>query len=178
MTAQEENWHKLGLRFIQASGTLESGLMIIGEAGGYEEMIQGKPFVGRSGKLLDKMLEYIDIKRENTYITNIVKIHPQNNRTPTSEELSSWLPLLHEEIYNKAPNVIMTLGNSPSKTLISSELGITKLRGKSYPYEHDNYTIQIVPTYHPSYLLRKSGDKIINQQVKEDLKLVQELLNK
>lgn len=166
------------VKFIPASGTCESGLMVIGEAPGAEEDAQGKPFVGRSGKLLDKMLAFIGLNREIVYVTNIVKVRPDENRKPTLEEILSWSALLMFEVETEKPKVIMTVGNSATQAILGTEEGITKLRGKSFQvFQGAKYGCVLVPTYHPSYLLRKSGHKETNEQVKEDLKLVKSLLN-
>jgi len=186
------------VKFVPASGKCTSGLMVVGEAPGETEDKEGRPFCGRAGKLLDKMLDYIGLNRENVYVTNIVKVRPTQlplditssiysnvtmiklqNRTPTDEELESWkLPLL-KELNETQPKVILALGNCASKVLLQATDGITKLRGKAYPLKLEVYfwKVCVIPTYHPAYLLRKSGDKIINAQVKEDLKLVQKILN-
>jgi len=178
------------VKFVPAGGKCTSGLVVVGEAPGEEEDKQGRPFVGRAGKLLDKMLEYIGLNRENVYVTNVCKVRPTKiqiplsdklfNRTPTDEELESWrLPLLRE-IYEINPTVILALGNCAAHTLLKTTEGITELRGKIRRLdlrEIGKGEGTVVATYHPAYLLRKSGDKETNEQVKKDLKLVQKLLN-
>lgn len=182
------------VKFIPASGKCESGLCIVGEAGGETEDREGRPFCGRAGKLLDKMLDHIGLNRENVYVTNVVKIRPTQlpldttsgiysnitmikfqNRTPTDEELESWKPLLIKEIKEIKPKVILALGACATKTLLGEKFtNMTTVRGNVFTLKNG---IKVVPSWHPAYLLRKSGDKIINEQVKNDLKLVQKLLN-
>ncbi len=160
------------VKFISPSGICSSGLVCVGEAGGYNESLEGKPFVGRAGQLLNKMLNYIGLTRENTYVTNVVKIGL--NRTPTDEELLSWKPLLIKEIKEVKPKVILALGRCAAQTILNTQESISKLRGKIFTLKNG---MKVVPMFHPAFLLRSSGDKKIDAQVKSDLKLVQKLLN-
>lgn len=155
---------------IMGNGYVDSPLMIIGEAPGEEEEKCGAPFVGRSGKLLDRILEQNGIARNNVYVTNIVKCRPPDNRDPKAEEVDLYLPYLLRQIYIVQPQVIITLGNFSSRALLNKEEGITTLRGHSYPrafmvppLEDDlgftRYETQIRPTVHPAAALR-SGDML------------------
>lgn len=164
------------LKFIPASGRCEHGLMVIGEAPGAEEDAQGKPFVGRSGKLLDKLLYHMGFEREDVYVTNIVKVRPDNNRAPLPEERASWRPLLIKEILEVKPKVIMTVGATASQCLLEDMTPITQMRGNLF--WRGDLKAFVIPTYHPSYLLRKAGDKKTNDEMKLDLNLVKKTLNK
>src|SRR5437868_2769443 len=139
------------VKFVPACGTGKIPLVIVGQCPGREEMEQGKPFVGRSGKLLTKMLEYIGINREDITITNLIKVHPEGNRNPTNEEAVSWLPSLMEELEELKPKVILTLGSYASKILLGSDIPISKLRGKSYKFAFGSSPdglADVVPTFH------------------------------
>jgi DNA polymerase len=131
-------------------------IMIIGEAPGQEEDIQGKPFVGRSGQLLDAMLRAIKLNREDLYITNIVPWRPPNNRTPTTEETELMLPYLTEHITLVKPAVLLLLGGTVTRALLQDDsTPMCQLTGKWYRY----LDIKTIATYHPSYLLRSPGKK-------------------
>ena len=141
-----------------------SDLMFIGEGPGAEEDKQGLPFVGRSGKLLDKlMLEELGITRERVYIANVVKCRPPNNRDPLPDEIEACRPFLEAQLELIAPKVVVTLGNFAGKLLLRSKDGITKLRGRSYPFA----TGVLVPTVHPAYVLRGGGEPMA--QMRADL---------
>lgn len=132
-------------------GNPNAQLMFIGEGPGREEDILGKPFVGRSGKLLDKIMELAQLKRTDVFISNIVKCRPPNNRKPLPIESKTCENLLlSKQIKIIRPNVICTLGSSALETLIKQEVKITKMRGKAIAYND----ITILPTYHPAYILR------------------------
>jgi len=137
---------------IFGEGNPDAKLMFIGEAPGRDEDIQGRPFVGRSGKLLDRSLEAVGIKRTDVYITNIVKCRPPNNRTPTEIESSICKKLLlSKQIKIIRPHVICTLGAASLKGLLEKEnIKITQMRGTTI--DLDGYLV--VPTYHPAYILR------------------------
>ena len=132
-------------------GPVPADLMFVGEGPGADEDDQGRPFVGRAGRLLDQILEAAGMPRETVYITNVVKSRPPNNRVPHQDEIDACWPYLDAEIRYVAPKVIVTLGNVPTKQLLKSSAGITKVRGQWFDYRDG---IQIVPMFHPSYLLR------------------------
>ena len=125
-------------------------IMFIGEGPGADEDTQGEPFVGRAGRLLTKMISAIGIERDDVYITNIVKCRPPDNRNPNPAEISCCLPIIKQQIEILNPKLIVTLGNIPTKTLIPDVPGITKSHGEIRHYE--KWTV--LPTFHPSYLLR------------------------
>ncbi|MHB1679198.1 MAG: uracil-DNA glycosylase [bacterium] len=161
-------------------GSSDSELMFIGEAPGADEDKTGKPFVGRAGQLLTKIIESINLKRENVYIANIVKCRPPENRNPEQDEISNCSLFLKEQINIVEPKIICTLGKF-STMFIFNEINnidggknfefekIGSHRGKIYNYKG----IKVIPTYHPSYLLRNPSAK---KDVWEDMKLIRSLL--
>jgi DNA polymerase len=146
-------------------GDPNAELMFIGEAPGAEEDRQGRPFVGRAGKLLTRIIESIGLKREDVYIGNILKCRPPSNRNPLPEEIERCLPYLMEQIGMIRPGVICTLGKFASQTLLSSKTPISRLRGEF----HDFHGIKLMPTYHPAFLLRNPSAK---KEVWEDMKKI------
>ena len=143
-------------------------IMFIGEGPGADEDSMGKPFVGRAGRLLTKMISSIGIERDDVYITNIVKCRPPENRNPTPAEISCCLPIIKKQIEILNPKLIVTLGNIPTKTFITDAHGITKAHGKIKHYE--KWTL--LPTFHPSYLLR---NRSAMPKAWEDFKIIAEL---
>jgi DNA polymerase len=136
-------------------GDPDADLMFIGEGPGAEEDKQGLPFVGRSGQLLDKLMaEEIGIVRSQCYIANVVKCRPPGNRDPEPDEIETCRPYLEEQLALIAPKVVVTLGKFSSQLLLESKIGITKLRGQSYPYKGG----VLIPTLHPAYALRGGGE--------------------
>ena len=151
-------------------GDLNADLMFIGEAPGATEDRLGKPFVGRSGELLTKMIENVlHIKREEVYITNIVKCRPNDNREPSPTEAHTCQPFLLKQIELIKPKIIVALGATAYHYLTGDETNISKVRGTVH--KQDAYTL--IPTYHPSYLLRNPSAK---KDVFEDLKMIKELM--
>ncbi len=145
-------------------GDPASDLMFIGEGPGAEEDKQGLPFVGRSGQLLDRLMaEEMGLTRDRVYIANVVKCRPPNNRDPLPAEIESCRPFLEAQLELIAPKVVVTLGNFAGKLLLRSKDGITKLRGRSYPFA----TGVLVPTVHPAYVLRGGGEPMA--QMRADL---------
>lgn len=132
-------------------GDPEAKVMFIGEGPGEGEDLSGRPFVGRAGLLLDKILESAGIDRSSVYITNIVKCRPPENRVPASEEAAACTPWLLRQIELISPQVIVTLGNVPAQFFLNSNQGISKLRGRWFSWRSG---IEIFPMYHPAYLLR------------------------
>lgn len=160
-----------GLKFratqlVFADGNPEAEIMLIGEAPGAEEDRQGKPFVGRSGQLLDRMLAAIGLDRTRVYIANTVPWRPPGNRAPTPEELALCLPFLHRQVELVAPRLVMTLGGPAMQTVFSTSNGIIKMRGKWSGVSIGNHTTDAIPTLHPAYLLRNPAAK---QQAWHDL---------
>lgn len=145
-------------------------VLVVGEGPGAEEDKQGLPFVGASGKLLDKMLAAIGLSREtNCYIANVVKCRPPNNREPTPDERTRCLPYLQRQIELLAPKAILCAGRTAVQALLGTTEGINRLRGKTYDYEG----IPVIATYHPSALLR---DESMKRPAWEDLKRLRALL--
>jgi DNA polymerase len=139
-------------------GDPNADLMFVGEGPGQQEDLKGEPFVGRSGQLLDRLMtEEIGIGRDRCYIANVVKCRPPGNRDPLPDEITSCRPFLEQQVDIIDPKVIVTLGNFASKLLLDTTEGITKLRGKVYPYRGR----VIVPTYHPSAALRSGNGPVL-----------------
>ena len=151
--------YKSSTNMVFSDGNPESKIMLIGEAPGHDEDIQGKPFVGKSGKLLDKMLEAIELNREKVYIANILPWRPPNNRRPTDNEIEICLPLIKKHIELINPQVLMLLGSTATFALLKNTEGITKIRGKWIDLDINNLTIPTLPTFHPAFLLRQPGQK-------------------
>jgi len=146
-------------------------VLVVGEGPGAEEDNQGLPFVGASGKLLDKMLSSIGLSRgENCYIANIVKCRPPNNREPAPDERAACMPFLREQIRLLSPKAILCTGRTAAQALLNTTDGINRLRGKNYTYEG----IPLVATYHPSALLR---DDTLKRPAWEDLKRLRDLIS-
>ncbi|HSO50143.1 MAG TPA: uracil-DNA glycosylase [Acidimicrobiia bacterium] len=154
-------------------GDPEARLMFVGEAPGKNEDLQGEPFVGAAGKLLDSLLEEIDLKRSEVYIANVLKCRPPGNRDPRPDEIDACKGYLREQIRLVAPEVVMTLGNFATKLLLNTEMGITRLRGQAYPWWLDAV---LVPTFHPAAALR-SGDRVTSQ-MRDDFALVRSILDR
>lgn len=152
-------------------GNPDASLCFIGEAPGADEDAQGLPFVGRAGQLLDKMIAAMGlVPATDVYVCNILKCRPPENRKPTPEETAECFPYLHEQLALVKPKVIVTLGNTAAGALLNTKLGITKLRGQWKLYKG---TTLVMPTYHPSYLLRPSAQQVeAKRQAWEDLQLV------
>jgi uracil-DNA glycosylase family 4 len=134
-------------------GDPDADLMIVGEAPGEEEDRSGRPFVGRAGQLLDRILASAEIDRDEAYITNMVKHRPPGNRAPTPAETEASLPILLDQIRLIRPQVIVTLGNTPTQWFLGSKEGITRTRGRWF----DWHGVRVFPMYHPAYLLRNAG---------------------
>ena len=148
------------------SGTPDADLMVIGEAPGAEEDVQGKPFVGRAGQLLTRMLQSVGWSRDEVFITNIVKCRPPQNRNPEPDEIASCEPFLLGQLGAIQPKVILALGNFAAQTLLKTKEPIGKLRGRVHLYG----SIVLVPTFHPAFLLRNPGPEY-KRLAWEDLKL-------
>lgn len=143
-----------------SDGTAGSPLMLIGEAPGREEDIQGIPFVGKAGMLLNKILASIGLTRSNVYIANTIPWRPPGNRTPTPREVALCRPFIERHIYLARPRILIALGGVAAQFLTGSQNGIIRTRGKWYIYEsEDNIKIPVMPTFHPAYLLRTPSQK-------------------
>ena len=152
-------------------GDPDADLMFVGEGPGREEDLKGEPFVGRSGQLRDRLMqEEIDITRSQAYIANVVKCRPPANRDPKPEEIEACRPYLESQVELIKPTVVITLGNFASRLLLATADGITKLRGRSYPF-HGGW---LVPTFHPSAALR--GNPVAVAGMRADFVRAKELL--
>jgi uracil-DNA glycosylase len=154
-------------------GDPHADLLFVGEAPGRDEDLQGEPFVGRSGKLLDRLvLEELGMHRSQFYIANVIKCRPPDNRDPRPDEIAACRPYLEAQLASIAPTVVITLGNFATKLLLETDLGITKVRGRAYP--RDGW--QLVPTYHPAAALRSGG--VVIAEMRADLIRAKQLLGR
>lgn len=135
-------------------GSPRARLMIIGEAPGREEDLEGRPFVGRAGQLLDRMLAAIGLAEKDVHITNVVYWRPPGNRTPTPEEVQICQPFLERQMALVAPEIVLTLGGPAAKAILDVSDGILRVRGKWAEIESEGRRIRVMPTLHPAYLLR------------------------
>jgi DNA polymerase len=142
-----------------ADGNPQSRLMLVGEAPGGDEDRIGKPFVGRSGQLLDRMLAAIGLDRTSVYIANIVPWRPPGNRTPTPQEVAICRPFIEKQIELADPDILVCLGGPSAQTLLSIKEGILKTRGRWFPYQTGRREIRAFATLHPAYLLRQPLQK-------------------
>lgn len=155
---------------VHSEGAPQARLMFVGEAPGADEDAQGRPFVGRAGQLLNKIIEAIGMRREEVYIGNVNRCRPPQNRTPTPSEAATCKPFLLREIAIVQPEVIVVLGNTAMKNLLDTKEGITKLRGEFQDYRG----IKVMPTFHPAYLLRDPTKK---RETWDDMKKVRDYLD-
>jgi len=146
-------------QLVFADGNPQSQIMIIGEAPGADEDRQGRPFVGRAGQLLDRMLAAIDLDRNQVYIANIVPWRPPGNRTPTTVEIAACLPFIRRQIELVSPRFLICLGAPSAQTLLGTKEAITRLRGRWREWTCGGITIQVLPMLHPAYLLRQPAQK-------------------
>jgi DNA polymerase len=145
-------------QLVFADGNPQARLMLVGEAPGRDEDIEGRPFVGRSGQLLDRMLAAIGLDRSSVYIANVVPWRPPGNRTPSPQETQVCLPFIRRQIELCAPEVLVCLGGPSAETLLGQK-GITKIRGRWFDYDAGSRTIRTMPTFHPAFLLRSPLQK-------------------
>jgi len=157
--------HKSRKNVVYGVGPVDVDILIAGEGPGAEEDAQGEPFVGKAGKLLDKMLAAMGYDRGQVYIANIVKCRPPENRTPDVDEMDACIPYLHEQIDLVRPKVIIAMGSTAVRGLLGVS-GVTRIRGRWKLYDAE---IPVMPTFHPAYLLRNEGAK---RDVWNDLKAV------
>jgi uracil-DNA glycosylase family 4 len=151
-------------RLVFADGNPQARVMFVGEAPGRDEDIEGLPFVGRSGKLLDRMIAAIGLDRSKAYIANVIPWRPPGNRTPTPQETQICLPFIRRQIELVNPDVLVTLGNPSTQTLLSTREGIMRTRGKWFDYDTGTRTIRAIATFHPAYLLRSPSYKRMTWQ--------------
>jgi uracil-DNA glycosylase family 4 len=155
---------------VHTDGNRKARLMFVGEAPGADEDVQARPFVGRAGQLLTKIIEAIGLKREEVLIGNVNRCRPPGNRPPTPEEASMCKPFLLREIAAVQPEVIVVLGNTAMRNLLEIKQGITRVRGEFQDY----HGVKVMPTFHPAYLLRDPSKK---KETWEDLKKVRDYLD-
>lgn len=163
--------HRTRRLLVFGEGNAKARLMLIGEGPGYDEDVQGRPFVGRAGQLLTKILQSIGLQREEVYIANIIKCRPPQNRNPEPDEIQSCYPFLMKQIQTIQPKIICALGTFAAHTLLQTDAKITSLRGRVF----DLSGIQVFPTYHPAFLLRNPERK---REVWEDMKRISEEMTK
>ncbi len=162
--------HKLRNNIVFGEGNPKAQLMFVGEGPGQDEDESGRPFVGRAGQLLTKIIEAMSLKREDVYIANIVKCRPPGNRAPVDDEIIKCAPFLMSQISVIRPKVIVALGSPSTCTLLNEKIKISEIRGKFYDW---HYGIKLMPTFHPAYLLRNPKDKGL---VWDDMKKVMTFL--
>jgi uracil-DNA glycosylase len=162
--------HTLGRKqIVFGVGNPDADLMFVGEAPGGDEDIQGIPFVGRAGQLLTKMINAIQLERDEVYIANVIKCRPPQNRNPEPDEVETCEPFLFQQIDAIKPKVIVALGSFAAKTLLRSQDSISRLRGRVYDFRGT----KVIPTFHPSFLLRSPDRK---RDAWEDLKKARAIL--
>ncbi len=152
-------------------GNPAAQLMFVGEGPGADEDEEGVPFIGRAGQLLTKIIEAIQLTRDQVYIANVVKCRPPQNRNPEPDEIATCEPFLFQQIDIIKPRVVVALGKFAAQTLLRTDDPISKIRGRIFDYRGD---AKLIPTFHPAYLLRNPSSK---RDVWEDMKLVQRILN-
>jgi uracil-DNA glycosylase len=164
--------HTLGrTQIVFGVGNPSADLMFVGEAPGADEDEQGMPFVGRAGQLLTKMIEGMGFKRDEVYIANVLKCRPPGNRNPEPDEIATCEPFLFRQIASIEPKVVIALGAFAARTLLKTQDPISKLRGRVFEYRG----AKLIPTFHPSFLLRSPGFK---REAWEDLKKALALLGR
>jgi uracil-DNA glycosylase len=146
-------------QLVFADGNPQGRLMFVGEAPGHEEDVTGRPFVGRSGKLLDRMIEAIGLDRTKVYIANVVPWRPPGNRTPTPQETAICLPFIRRQIELADPDILVCLGGPSMQTLLGTKDGITRTRGRWFKYDTGTREIRAMASFHPAFLLRSPLQK-------------------
>jgi uracil-DNA glycosylase family 4 len=146
-------------QLVFADGNPQARVMFVGEAPGREEDIEGLPFVGRSGKLLDLMMAAINLNRTTAYIANIIPWRPPGNRTPTPQESQICLPFIQRQIELANPDILVCLGGPSAQTLLNVKDGIKRTRGKWFTFHTGTREIRAIATFHPAYLLRSPIEK-------------------
>jgi uracil-DNA glycosylase len=168
--------HQSRTQVVFGQGDPHADLMFVGEAPGFHEDRQGLPFVGPSGQLLNRLLEGIGLRRQDVYIANVVKSRPPGNRDPLPDEIAACRPWLDAQIRLVDPKVVVTLGNFAAKTLLETTTGITRLRGRTYPFQGR----VLLPTFHPAAALHAQGRRTAGpsplEGMEEDFRVLAELL--
>ncbi len=166
--------HKFRKNAVPGEGDWAAELMFIGEAPGRDEDEQGRPFVGRAGQLLRKIIAAMTFREDEVYITNVVKCRPPENRVPHRDEAEACFPYLVRQIELIKPKVIVTLGKTPTEHFVFGRAGMGELRGRFGDYRG----IPVMPTFHPSYLIRNEGNRELRRMVWEDMQKVMSLLGR
>jgi uracil-DNA glycosylase family 4 len=143
-------------KVVFGNGDANADLMFVGEGPGHHEDLQGLPFVGRAGKLLDQLLTEIGLSRSEVFVANVVKCRPPGNRDPLPEEIDACKPFLHRQVELIEPKVICTLGNFATKLITRSQRGITGVHGRPQVHELGGRTVRVYPLYHPAAALRST----------------------
>ncbi len=165
--------HQGRTKVVFGAGNADADLMFVGEAPGREEDLQGLPFVGRAGKLLDQLLNEVGLDRGDVFITNVLKSRPPGNRDPDPAEIDACKPYLHMQVELIEPRVICTLGNFSTKLLTRSQRGITSVHGRPQVHELGARAVRVYPIYHPAAALRST--KVL-EELREDFHRLPELL--
>lgn len=153
-------------------GSPDARVMMVGEAPGKNEDLQGEPFVGAAGHLLNRLLLEVGMKREDVYIANVLKCRPPNNRNPRPDEISACKSYLRAQLDLIDPQVVMTLGNFATQLLLRTTTGISRMRGRSYKWWNNKI---LIPTFHPAAALR--GGERVTDQIRQDLALMRTVLD-
>jgi uracil-DNA glycosylase family 4 len=165
--------HQGRTKVVFGSGNADADLMFVGEAPGMHEDLQGLPFVGRAGKLLDQLLEEVGLRRSDVFITNVLLCRPPGNRDPQADEIDTCKPYLHRKIELIEPKVLCTLGNFATKLLTRSQRGITSVHGRPQVHELGGRTVRVLPIYHPAAALRSTKTL---EELREDFSKLPSLL--
>ena len=165
---------KSATNLVFSDGNPNAKIMIIGEGPGANEDKEGKPFVGRAGKLLDKMLESINLNRKNVYISNVVNYRPPQNRKPTDVEIRRYLPFLQKHIEIINPRILLLLGSTALNAIIGNEIVISKARGKWVNKKIGNTETNVIASFHPAFLMRQPDQK---KYAWEDLKMIRKKIS-
>jgi DNA polymerase len=166
--------HTLGRRqVVFGAGNPRADLMFVGEAPGADEDLQGEPFVGQAGQLLTKIIAAIDLTRADVYIANVVKCRPPGNRNPEPDEVATCSPFLLRQIEIIQPKVIVALGAFAAQTLLQTKVPISRLRGQVHDFRPGT---KVIPTFHPSFLLRNRNNRDLYRDVWEDVKQARALI--
>jgi uracil-DNA glycosylase len=166
--------HEGRTNVVFGNGNADAALMFVGEAPGHHEDLQGLPFVGRAGQLLDELLGEIGLSRKDVFVANVLKCRPPGNRDPQPDEIDTCKPYLNRQIELIEPKVICTLGNFATKLLTRSNRGITAVHGRPQVHELGGRTVRVYPLYHPAAALRSTGTL---GQLREDFARLPALLD-
>jgi uracil-DNA glycosylase len=165
--------HEGRTNVVFGNGNADADLMFVGEAPGHHEDLQGLPFVGRAGQLLDELLGAIGLSRKDVFVANVLKCRPPGNRDPQQDEIDTCKPYLNKQVELIEPKVICTLGNFATKLLTRSNRGITGVHGRPQVHELGGRTVRVYPLYHPAAALRSTGTL---EQLREDFSRLPALL--